>query len=662
MNPKHTNPGRPGRAARAPYNFVPLPEKVVVAEGIPSQDKYHADRFTGYIECALTTKSPLYTRTALNPEFFKKWEEDSREIMKNNADRRRYSQFFHLDDAERPVIPGSSLRGMVRTLVEIAGYGKMQWVTNQPMAFRAVGDTTSLGRDYRERLNPLSIQAGYLERRGSDWQIRPAQSMDGKPFARITQDDAPKHGLKKWKDCQNAWHIYVPVMQSKKAETWPLISRASPQSAPGLEQAILIRTGPMQNKKRDFVFGPPDESAETISIPDEAIRIYRNQITEEQRKLLGEEGVLREMQPVFYLATSDRVAFFGHAMMFRLPYKHAPLDLVPEQLRSATDIDLAEAIFGYMPEATHETGRAGRVFFTDAHFESARDGVWLVEEPLTPQVLSGPKPTTFQHYLVQDESEEKGGHNPDERRELAHYGTPIPDETVVRGHKLYWHKEPVSAENIREAEGVNWSNDTQHTQMRPVRAGVIFRFRVYFENLNKVELGALLWAINLPGEGGKEYRHKLGMGKPLGMGAIQIRPALVLGDRQERYSRLLDSETKTWLTAEAPQSENDIKAYVGPFEQFVLDNMNPQERDNATSLKEVERIKMLLKMLEWPGPGPSLTRYMVIKPDNEYKERPVLPDPLNIDRAADTASSRPRRPAGATGKQSRPKPKRRGRR
>ena len=36
--------------AKAPYNFVPLPEKVLSAEEFKENDKYHADRHTGYIE------------------------------------------------------------------------------------------------------------------------------------------------------------------------------------------------------------------------------------------------------------------------------------------------------------------------------------------------------------------------------------------------------------------------------------------------------------------------------------------------------------------------------------------------------------------------------------------------------------------------------------
>lgn len=77
--PSHKNPidqnGNliPARTACAPYNFVPLPDAVVPAvndpeNDLPDQDRFHADRKTGYFEVELEVKSPLYVRCAL-PQF-----------------------------------------------------------------------------------------------------------------------------------------------------------------------------------------------------------------------------------------------------------------------------------------------------------------------------------------------------------------------------------------------------------------------------------------------------------------------------------------------------------------------------------------------------------------------------------------------------------------
>lgn len=70
-----------------------------------------------------------------------------------------------------------------------------------------------------------------------------------------------------------------------------------------------------------------------------------------------------------------------------------------------------------------EKQRAGRVFFSDARFESAANGLWL-KGANNASCAVGPKSTTFQHYLVQDDRVGRNGHHPDNKVALAHYGTP----------------------------------------------------------------------------------------------------------------------------------------------------------------------------------------------------------------------------------------------
>ncbi len=98
--------------------------------------------------------------------------------------RQRRAPFFATDATEiegwpRPVIPGSSLRGMVRSLVEIIGFGRMRWVGKEPtFTFRAVAAASNdpLREPYRSVIGAFSrnVRAGYLVRRGDDWYVQPA--------------------------------------------------------------------------------------------------------------------------------------------------------------------------------------------------------------------------------------------------------------------------------------------------------------------------------------------------------------------------------------------------------------------------------------------------------------------------------------------------------
>ena len=126
-NPKYS-PIPENRAALAPYNFVPLPQKVVQAEPLLPHDTYHTKRHTGTITCTLTTASPLYVRCGVTPE-----------QLAQGLEAKDLPDFFYLQQPGQPVLPGRSLRGMLRALVEIAAYGKMDKVTDMPRYFyRAV--------------------------------------------------------------------------------------------------------------------------------------------------------------------------------------------------------------------------------------------------------------------------------------------------------------------------------------------------------------------------------------------------------------------------------------------------------------------------------------------------------------------------------------------
>ena len=71
--PEHKNPSQE-HAAKAPYNFVPLPETVITVdpESLPDQDRYYPQpgHYSGWIDCELTTASPLYVRAALEEDAF----------------------------------------------------------------------------------------------------------------------------------------------------------------------------------------------------------------------------------------------------------------------------------------------------------------------------------------------------------------------------------------------------------------------------------------------------------------------------------------------------------------------------------------------------------------------------------------------------------------
>ena len=681
---KHSNPSKPRRDkgkriwARAPYNFVPLPETMVVAREPLDHDTYHDEGLTGWIDCELETCAPTYIRGLMAEAQFKEQGQKKPDAL-TVEEKLECAPFFAIEGEKidgylAPVIPGSSLRGMIRILIEIAGYGRMRWVADEPtFTFRAVAASRDdpLRQPYEEIMGRYgrNVKAGYLVRLGEDWYIHPAKHPRDLGFSeRKTYLKVKERRIK-----ANAISGYVRLNSSRyhpgyyevsfEAETrhgrrghYTAVSQIGSADAGYRHRGFLVCSGNMLEtnekgnspRKSHALVLEPDNRARALQIQQQVIEDYLAGLTPYQKENLwaGDRGCLKEGAPVFYVADSNEVVAFGHCPNFRVPARvpgadHAsnPQDFVPDVLMNNSEPDLADAIFGWVEEegVGLEGQRAGRVFFQDAHFTAAQDGVWFNPEPIAPHTLSSPKPTTFQHYLVQDADQ---NHDPDDKSKLAHYGT-SPEQTQIRGHKLYWHK---GSQPDIEASATELQHETQLTRIMPLAPGVKFKFRVCFENLRPEELGALLWALRLPGAADKVYRHKIGMGKPLGMGAVAIEPKLYLSPRQARYAHLFAGDR--W--EEAVETES-IQPYVEHFERFVLQQLG----ENADQLADVERIRMLLTMLEWRESDPDwleATRYMQIEHGldkvNEYKERPVLPDPLAVVAGQPVRASRPphRRP------------------
>lgn len=695
---KHTDPTKlrnDGGFARAPYNFVPLPNRMVAAPpDLPSGEAYHPELHTGWVECTLETRSPLYIRGMLTQKQFEAFGELTVEKMTPEQIQQR-APFFNLggekvEGRPEPVIPGSSLRGMLRSLVEVIAYGRMRWVAPQPtFTYRAVAakNDDPLREPYRQVIGQLAanVRAGYLMRQNDTWLIRPARTPSAKEaFLKIPEQSIPDGlipGLLRFRK-PNYKPGYCPVSFSlgkRNGSRGPYLAVTEiglPER--GLpNKGMLVWSGSMLEgvdseeerakklrRHKHTVILDASPTATPLVISDQAVRDYLAGLTPFQKELWGgEKGCLKDGAPVFYVEPeggSRLVTYFGASPNFRIPARLSggeraatPRDFIPDRLRSDPRPDFADALFGWVEELEEEEGegkkrdrrvigppgqRAGRVFVGDARYQSNRAGVWLSDQPVPLQVLSGPKPTTFQHYLVQNKSK---GHDPDNKVSLAHYGTPR-QETEIRGHKFYWVKG--ASPEIRAKAGTK-KQEKHHTLVTPLKPGVTFKFRLDFENLRSEELGALLWALTLPGEPGREYCHRLGMGKPLGMGVVKLVPQLYLTDRSSRYTALFDE--RGWELGAGKQE--DLSPYIGAFEAYMFGPEGLGEEDRrfrqgapaqSPCLADLERIQALLLMLEWregEAAWQDFTRYMEIerqgpgaKTTNEYKERPVLPTPAGV--------------------------------
>jgi CRISPR-associated protein (TIGR03986 family) len=618
MIPKHVNPSRQDRAAVAPYNFVPLPEAVVLADALPPHNVFDENLLTGKLTCTLTTASPLYVRAAQTLKQY-----DAKEPPADSA----YGEL--VTDL---IIPGSSLRGMLRMMVEIIAYGKIAPVNERQLFFRTV-DETSVGAGYRSRMTN-KVCGGFFHQNSRETWIEPAivarveqerlhAAFGGELYRKRT---VPRSDLQ-YRDVS----VKLKDTAGENLNKFQLVEEFDADPTRGPQRGKLVITGNMPGKKKEFVFVPL-RSGQKLVVTDEQLEMFNDddQLTQHQKDAFPQgngrkrDGWLKDGDPVFYLPSDDgqKVVFFGRAMMFRLPYLNSPADMVPQTLRVTDRLDLAEAMFGRVADKVNKTTVAGRVFVTDARLQGDGRQALLTTEPITLKVLSGPKATTVQHYLTQ--------RYPDHNDVLDHYQSNPNTESTLRGHKLYWHKGRVRLEDIRaDADAVHKTPKQFSPPLKPVKADQTFVFDIHFENLHPAELGALLWILDKAADA--RYRLKLGMGKPYGLGAVAIQATAHLTDRKARYTKSLFS-AEAWHAGELSTAETALKLDDArqAFARLLLDHpqINPARR--AQTIEELERVKELLALLNWEAPPLTQTRYMELPEftgKGKFDKRPVLPTP-----------------------------------
>lgn len=617
-NPKHSKNIHSNRQAKAPYNFVSLPDEVRLVEAVASQGVFNEALYTGRITCKLLNSTPMYVRAAQTPAEFE-------------AQKQSKEPFYYNSPKEKLLIPGSSIRGMLRTLVEVISQSRLNPVTEKQLFYRSVEDT-SMGRTYRDRMKD-KVRAGYYhEDKSGSWI---SLTVAGRVYRGNVMETFGVDSLYTNERPASPRRVPLPEIQytqvyfrlNEKALENPArfydVEDLSTEKMDGLEEGILVITGDMNNKKREFVFTKRTVDVR-IKLTDDDVLLFedKDQLTQYQKYAFPTgkrgKGKLKNGDPVFCLLDeNNRVVGFGRAFMFRLPYKNSPNQMHPDETDTTQlKYDMAEAMFGYVPQ--EKGGRqqlAGRIFISDAVMQGDIAGSLLPETQL--KVLSSPKPTSFQNYLTQDSP-----NNPDE---LHHYDTSN-RKTTLRGHKFYWHKGSVSPEDYTATQQEQQQlRDQLSEKVKPIRDGREFVFEIRFENLHPEELGALLWVLDTAKD--EQYRLKIGMGKPYGLGSVSISSKVHLENRKLRYSQLFEAG----LWSNPPDTTKKLNNARSAFAAWLLNkpNAKPQEVD------ELDRVVELLSLLSWNGhPDLEETRYMTLQEfagrAGGFTKRSVLPSAFGV--------------------------------
>lgn len=186
----------------------------------------------------------------------------------------------------------------------------------------------------------------------------------------------------------------------------------------------------------------------------------------------------------------------------------------------------AELLFGFVQAGKNDSqdvqnSFAAKVHISFGYLDDKEDDPFEKTE-VTLKILSSPKPPCPAMYF----KNAPGSGKYIRKKELSL------NRHEPQGRKYYLHRYESDDEPWRSR------NPSAHTDQKvritPLKKGTQFYFHIDFCNLNEWELGLLCYCIRPQ----STFFHKIGMGKPIGLGKVAIDPLGIFTiDRQIRYQR-----------------------------------------------------------------------------------------------------------------------------
>jgi CRISPR/Cas system CSM-associated protein Csm3 (group 7 of RAMP superfamily) len=499
---------------------------------------------------------------------------------------------------KRPAIPSTTIRGLLSSVFEIATASAMRVLENDKIysyrmaassRFHLIGrvcdngtavrpwNQRPTGRQYRIGTgvpNQLSTLLGWEEisqttPRGDgqntpyyyclDFGARHKHMPDGRnhEIQLRTPSQLPKPVRVSGKALDQFYRLADERTEETKAENQPLPYEPQGQRKGG-RQGNDLR---YRLKDDDFVYFEAglgkDGEPEVVRLS--LAQIWRDDVEKPLRKLVGDAN------------------------------------LVPFGLGRA-NLTLAETAFGFVRLLNKEEKRrnagkgdpvpafASKIVLSDGLL--AIDSVdFLTEGKETLKILSSPKPPSPAFYFGPvGSSKTSPGHCPtfDEIAE---------EKSRPRGRKMYLHLDPSAARSrpwrsvppVGDADRMKKYDETQNQRVRVqcLSTANLFDFTISFDNLTEDEFLALCFTLQ-PCAG---FHHKLGMGKPLGLGSIAMEVTQVqIVDRNGRYTQQgfdaprLSSQilgAKQWVSQGAEQWSKKAANSSGALDALKIIGTSP---------------------------------------------------------------------------------------
>jgi CRISPR-associated protein (TIGR03986 family) len=589
-----------------PYNFVSL-EGTCERKSIETIMKNEGERYTGYLTCTLKTLTPIFIpNTSCDKAFQQEGSQESK-----SYDFFSYDNLSDCAPGERnnqysvPIIPGSEIRGMIRSVYEAAFKGCLSQV--------------NLKKHFHRRSDDQKI-AGILRKNGDQWEIKPCERVmlntsskkKEKSFGEFINDENLEEGAvvfikksayryKKSNKCSMP-HIAEAVKVTSK----------KPDTTDNQEwiKGYFHKGEAFSRKHHESVF--VEKNGDSIPVPDEEMKRLEllleqygdNKINRhlDDKKHTGYKAYKEKFKSVINHGNGQLLVYYSEVQCENNgKYDKVPAFLTPAQLSKEVFLNTLEDILksqgGYQPCTSREhvcpacalfgtvsenTGEslASRIRFTDATaLQGEREAKNYYIDPIILPEMGEPKPGTVEFYTVPPYPEDNSSKRfwTYDYKKVGHSRTFLtPEEIKIRGRKFYWHSNNwQSLLNSREGSSKN-GNKKMIQKIRPVAAEKYFHFQIYFDQISKEELSRLKWVLDF---GDENCAHKIGRGKPLGLGSVRI-------NVQTITLRRICPTTGRWNIIEYSDTNPSL-----PISQLVESQLE------SKAMKEIKKIMNFSRLL-----------------------------------------------------------------
>ncbi|MFC3809771.1 TIGR03986 family type III CRISPR-associated RAMP protein [Lacihabitans lacunae] len=503
---------------KSPYNFVPAPSESEVFKpewaDLINHDIPFEDGESGEIDITITAETPIFIRNG-----------HSQPSEGTNPT----SEFSHImvNDEKKYFIPATSIKGMLRNVLEIMSLSRMKQVGDNKFSIRDLSSNSNYYMSQMKSTDGNKTHCGWLsEDSEGNWSI-----LDCDEPGRISHLELKeKFGLgfrdeflnkePKNEDAKTAKYKYLEsekqpyfnlknkfrtLRQDTRLKVWV--------DTDGDETGTIVFTGQPgkrkelgDDKKRfngkfyEFVF--LDKNSKILKLTQkqkqEFLYIYndsdKNNISKDwefwRNKLANGEKV-----PVFFKVKKHEILHFGLSYLYKLPLECSIHEVTPFSTYKRESLDLTETIFGV---SNNDSSLKGRVFISNAFAQNPKE---LSEQK---EILGGPKASYLPFYLDQTE---KTGLN------YSNYNS----KSILRGFKRYPVRNNIRAQKYSDLQ---LKNKNVFSHFIPLEKGTIFKGKIRFHNLRKVEIGALISTLTFHNT--DSLYHSIGGVKGFGYGKIKI--------------------------------------------------------------------------------------------------------------------------------------------